>query len=329
MGDLLHKKERIAKEMLSIFLQHYRERGASITMLYPFRVDFYKQMGFGLGTKMNQYRVAPDSLPCGGSKQHIVYLTRADEEALVDCYNRYADKTHGMIEKNQYECKNLFDSPENLLVGYKRDGLLQGYLTFAFRKASEDNFGLNNLLVKEMIYETREALSELLTFLHSQADQIQSIIFNTQDESFHHLLRDPRNATNSMLPHVYHESNTSGVGLMYRVIDIPLLFEQLAGHNFNGQSCKVKLTIRDSFLPENDGSWTIHFTEGYPVLSASDGHEAEASMDIAEFSSLIMGSVTLKNLYMYGLAEISDVARLDQLHKLFLVEDKPRCTTPF
>jgi predicted acetyltransferase len=51
--DLLHKKEKVAKEMLEFFLDHYYGRDFPLTMLYPFRPDFYKKMGFGFGTKVN------------------------------------------------------------------------------------------------------------------------------------------------------------------------------------------------------------------------------------------------------------------------------------
>nr|NIV36534.1 GNAT family N-acetyltransferase [Anaerolineae bacterium] len=56
---LPHKKEHVAKEMMRYFLRHYRDRAAPLTALYPFRPDFYRKMGFGYGTSMNQYRVRP------------------------------------------------------------------------------------------------------------------------------------------------------------------------------------------------------------------------------------------------------------------------------
>ena len=61
--DLAHKKQKVARDMILFFLRHYREKGAALTTLHPFRPDFYRQMGFGHGTKMNQYRVKPASLP--------------------------------------------------------------------------------------------------------------------------------------------------------------------------------------------------------------------------------------------------------------------------
>jgi predicted acetyltransferase len=326
--DLLHKKERIAKEMLTYYIRYYREAGASMTLLHPFRVSFYKQMGFGIGPKMHQYRVFPTSLP-KGSKDQLVYLSQDDKQIMFDCYNRYAAVTHGMIEKNNFEGRRWFDDPSNQYIGYKQEDRLLGYLVFNFKKASDANFLLNDLIVKEMIYETPDALSQLLAFLRSQEDQIRRIIFNTQDEDFHYLLSETENGSTDLLPHVYHESNVSGVGLMYRVVDVPALFSQLSSHNFGQQTCKLKLTINDSFLPENDGSTIIHFDEGYASFPSTSDYQVEIRMDISDFSALIMGSVSFNSLYAYKLVEISDQAYLSVISKLFRAEAKPRCITPF
>ena len=325
--DLLHKKEKVAKEMLAFFLQTSREQGTALALLYPFRVDFYKQMGFGEGTKMNQYQVSPGSLPHRGSKRDVVYLGKADKDAIIACYQRYASRTHGMIDKQEYECRSMFDTPENIIVGCKQGERVTGYLVFAFRKASDENVMLNNMLVKEFVYETREALSQLLTFLNSQADQVHRIIFNTQDEHFHYLLADPRNGTNRLLPHVYHESHTAGVGLMYRVIDVPGIFRQLASRPFGVDALKLKLTICDSFLPENDGSTVVHFQGGMPAVVEDGEYEVEAHLDISHFSSLLMGAVPFSRLYQYGFADLSDPDYLEPVNRLFRSEEKPVCTT--
>ena len=63
--DLLHKKEKVALEIIKFFIYHYKERGASMALLYPFRPDFYKKMGFGFGTSINQFKIKPcDLRPC-------------------------------------------------------------------------------------------------------------------------------------------------------------------------------------------------------------------------------------------------------------------------
>ncbi|MBU7041619.1 MAG: GNAT family N-acetyltransferase, partial [Theionarchaea archaeon] len=190
--DLLHKREKICKDMISFFLDYYKKKGSFLTSLYPFRPDFYKEMGFGFGTKLHQYRLHPDQLPAR-TREHIHFLSAKDTSALVDCYNRYAMRTHGMMKlTSKRKVERLMDDPLTRIVGYKAGDTIQGYLIFTFKEAETENFVINDIRVREFICETREAFWELLTFLHSQKDQIRYCIINTHDECFHHLLDDPR-----------------------------------------------------------------------------------------------------------------------------------------
>jgi predicted acetyltransferase len=327
--DLLHKKTHGAKELIDFFLKYYKKQGATMTLLYPFRPDFYKKMGFGYGTKIHQYRVRPDDLPSGGAKQHVTYLQQDDAQQIQHCYNTYLAETHGMIEKSTIELSNLFTNGENRIVGYKKDGSVTGYIVFSFKSAKQDNFVHNDLHVKEFIYTDRAALAGLFAFLRAQADQINRIVFNTQDEYFHYLLRDPRNGSDNLIPHVYHETNTQGVGLMYRVVDTPGLFRLLAGHNFGDQSCRLKLMVDDDFFPENNTSTIIDFASGRPQIAADDAGAVAVRLSVADFSSLIVGAVRFKSLYAYGLADVSEPSAVTMIDRLFRTEQKPICTTPF
>jgi hypothetical protein len=52
-------------------------------------------------------------------------------------------------------------------------------------------------------------------------------------------------------------------------------------------------------------------------------------LDIAEFSSLLMGAVDLESLHLYGLTEVSDPTWIPRLTRLFSTPRKPITTTPF
>lgn len=326
--DLLRKKEHVARELISWFLRHYRERGAPMALLYPFRPDFYKQMGFGYGQTLQQYRLDPRGLPRAGSKAHIRYATAADAAALLACYSRYADRTHGMIERSPLFFPQVLENPENRVVAMARDGAIHGYLIFSFKPVEPDNFLLNDLQISELVHENTDALRELLTFLATQADQVNRIVLNTQDPSFYFLLRDPRNGSGHVVT-LYHESSTQGVGLMYRVIDVPGIFAALRDHSWGGQSVRLRLTLSDSFLPENAGSTIIVFEDGRARIAADAAHDVELRLDVAEFSSLLVGAVPFKRLLSYGLAELSDPAYTETIHRLFLTDERPICLTRF
>lgn len=326
--DLLHKKERIAKDIISYFIDHYRQGKVAVAMLYPFRPDFYKQMGFGFGTKMNQYRIKPSSLPRALHKENIHYLTEQDQDGLIDCYNNFAGKTHGMIKRTNIEITNIFASGKTTVI-YKQGENVEGYVSFFFKKVGEQSPMNNDIIVKELVYHNLEVFKQLLNFLHTQYDQINRIVINTQDEYFHYLLNDPRDESDNNFAPVYHQSNLQGVGLMYRIIDTALFFGQLEGHSFNNENIKLKLNIVDSFVEENSKPIIVEFKNGKPLVVGGMNYDAEISMDISDFSAMAMGCVEFRALFRLGLAEISDKSYAETVNNLFKTKDKPICTTIF
>lgn len=327
--DLVHKKEKIARDMMLHFMHHYRDKGACIALLYPFRPDFYKNMGFGFGTKMNQYRIRPVQLPKGPTKDHISFLNEEHIPELLACYQRYRERANALLARYAPELEFLFASPTNKIIGFKQDGRIDGYLRFTFRALDDGNFLRHELIVREFVYENPAVLSELLTFLHDQADQVEIIEFNTQDENFHHLMGDPTNDSNHLIPSAWHETNTQGLGIMYRVIDLPRLFAQLADHDFGGGSCRLKLSLSDSFFDANGGAYVLDFDGGRATLVNDGPYDFDVQLDVAEFSSLIMGAVDFKTLYAYGLAAISDDKHVETANRLFHSIHRPFCLTDF
>jgi predicted acetyltransferase len=326
--DLLHKKRHVAKRMLEFFLRRYREQGAALSMLYPFRPDFYYKMGFGYGPQMNRYRVRPTAFP-RGPRRHLRSLTPEDQTALAACYARHVARTHGMIARPDAIVQAMLEKPKHHVVGYVDEtGAVRGYLVLDFKSAG-DNFLLNDLHVTEMIYEHRDVLAELLAFLAVQADQVNRVIVDTQDDRFYFLLADPRNGGEPLIHPVYQESNVQGVGLMYRVLDVRRWFERLEDHDFGGQTCRIKITIRDSFLPENAGSVVVHVQQGRAALTDDEEGDVEIRLGIAEFSSLAMGVISFERLHTYGLAEISDTDVLPTVTRLFAAPQPPICMTSF
>jgi len=120
-----------------------------------------------------------------------------------------------------------------------------------------------------------------------------------------------------------------GVGIMYRVVNARALFERLADRDFGGQTCKLKLTVNDSFLPENGGELVVHFHSGHATMHEGGDYDLAIQLDIAEFSALLMGVVSFTALQRYSLAAISDVRAVGTVNRLFLAEEKPICMTLF
>ena len=331
--DALHKKEKIARDMVAAYLRHYREQNYPLAALYPFRPDFYAAMGFGYGTKINGYRVMPTSFLPGGDKSRVRFMTPEDREKLATCYERYASATHGMFHLVELTRNRFLSNPDFRVVGYERDGEIRGYFSYRLHTPNVDeNFVLQDLHIQQWVYETPEALQGLTAYLRSQADQVRRVVFYTFDESFFYALSDPRNGTDHLLPPVNHESNVQGVGLMYRIINLRRFFELLAEHDFGGETLTLGLAVRDSFMPEENGLTMIRFERGRArALEPTAGAAPDVTVEIgiAELSSLLMGCAPFGGLYQLGLARISDAERVEQVERVFRASRKPICLTPF
>ena len=72
---------------------------------------------------------------------------------------------------------------------------------------------------------------------------------------------------------------------MLRVINVRAALEKA---RFRGSGDLV-LKIRDSFIPENDGSFSVHFSDGRAASVAPTSAEPDAELDIPAFSALIAG----------------------------------------
>lgn len=327
--DLAHKKEHVARDLMHGWLEYCRAHGVTFALLYPFRPDFYKQMGFGYGTKLNQYHVPPIALPMTGAKERVTFIGADEKQLVADCYARVMARTNGLIEKSEDELNRFFSNSAKRVVGYRDEGVVRGYVVFTFTEAAPNQFLTYNMTVDEMVYESGEALLGLLAFLRSQADQVERIQFNTQDENFHLLLSDVRDGSHVLLPSVYHRSNAQGVGIMYRVVDVRRVFELLQPVSFGGESLALRITVNDSFLPENDGSVIVRFSKGRPDVEQATTPDGGISLDIAEFSSLLMGAADFRSLHRYGLAEVSESSLVERVTRLFATDEKPVCMTHF
>jgi len=313
--DLLRKKEHIAKRMIQYFHSHYYDRGYPLTALYPFFSGFYKQMGYGIGGKYNQYRFKPISVK-KSSKENLRFLDSSDTKKLLQFFNSYVDEIHGMIYRSEKTIKRLINSYN--VIAYLNGDEIQGYLAFRFNKLIKDNFLRHDLVIDEFFYSSKEAFRELLAFLHSQNDQVEHIIYNTQDNEFHHILEDPRSGGNHLFL-TAQECNLQGVGIMYRVLNVEKFLSSLKLKFLNiFDHLTISLKIIDTFMTKNERIYNLKFEKGFLELLTEDSKpDVQIKMDIADFSSLFMGVVSFNTLYYSELVKISHPEYVNTLDTLF------------
>ena len=257
---LLHKKEKIAFELLSHFHEYARKENVALVALYPFNPSFYRKMGYGFGPMKYEFKIKPNAFITNGDKGLVKFLTPEDEEAIVSLYNDYAQKHHGMIKRTWTELQRIQNATTNY-VGVLEEGKLCGALAFTLEPVKDSHFLHQHLIVHEWIWTKPSAYHQLASWLYSQHDQVDRIVFRTNDSSFVYTVTTPSNDSNHLIPSVYHEVATVGSGLMYRITNVINFIREMNFHHLRrpDESIRILLEIEDTFLIEQNALYEVTY----------------------------------------------------------------------
>ncbi len=323
--DLLHKKQKVARDLLSWFHEHGQKKGVSFSILYPFRPDFYYKMGYGHGIILRFFKLKPEQLPASDLRKNVEFLSIDNLQAVQGCYERILEQRHGMIRKQKADFEKDLKNPVIRWIGYRKGRKLTGYCIFNFEKVGKNPL-TNNARAFELLYENTEALKGMLGLMQSQLDQVNEFQLPLFDDSMLHLMADPRHTSRELVMPVYHETYQTGMGFMYRVLDAP---KAILERPWNEVDCAVRFRIEDDFLPKAKTRFTIRWEKGVPAISKERGVDATIEMSVQSFSSLMIGSITLDQCLEYGLCGKQSGKSDEILRRLFVETKPPMAVTQF
>jgi predicted acetyltransferase len=323
--DFLHKKQKICKELLHYYLTYSLQKRYPLALLYSFRPDFYKRMGFGYGTSCFNYVTNPNRLPKGEKHYQMEYLNLSHKEEVIAFHEELYRNNHGMIPKNPKEIEMLLETQGLTVAGYREQGRLLALLSFRL-KADESTNETTKMRV-ELLFINSTGLKAALNFLNSQSDQVTEIAFSTPFRNFYYNLADIKALDGRILRDPgFHHTYDAGMGIMYRSLDpVALLLKRPCTLD----KMKIRFLITDSFVDESLKDFIVEWKEGKATKSKAKKYDLELRFNVSDFSSWIMNAIDLTTLHQYGLVEISDEAYLSVLNQAFYYQQQPICLQRF
>jgi predicted acetyltransferase len=321
-AGIAHKKEHIAKDILSRYIRDSRVNGAVFCTLYPFRPDFYHKMGFGYGAKVSVYHWLPEQFPFRSGQEKAELLTAEDLPLVRECYRRFTEKHHGMYYRVDAHWKRYMRTPGVFYIGRRKKGRITGYACCHFIKSPK--MLDNDLNLRETIWEDADAFYSICAFLNTQADQVNVVRMPLQTPDLPFITPDPRYRPTDALQPLHHLTDQSGIGFMYRSVNNP---ETILRRRWPNLSGTVRFSVEDDFLPENTGDFAIRFEDGRAERVANRKADASLKLGVQNFSSLVTGSITLSSLREFDLARTGGDEKL--LDNLFASQPKPVCWSIF
>lgn len=324
----LHKKKGIAFSMMKYYEDYTKNHGATVAVLLPFDFRFYRKMGYGLGSPMNEYHLRTKNLPSHGSVEYLRILGEDDLDKVFRCYQSFAEKNHGMLQKFSEEIWDIQHDETSLRVGYEKDAELLGYLSYHIEETHETNYTQTRIVVDEMVYSSGEVLLSLLSYLQRQADLSQSVVLRSGEEEFYHLLEDPQDLSLHFIPFGYLQINTSAIANMYKLLEPADFIKETAHRVFPPGAISASFDYVDEMTKEKK-SFLLKIQDG--KWSTNDGGEIDLKIQCiqADLSSLLMNASRLSSMLRLGVIHCDDDAKALLLDGLLHYGQRPFSNNDF
>lgn len=278
------------------------ERGDILSVLYPFRPDYYERLGWGLVGELHDYRFHTAALPRYEEGRHVRRASEADRTAIAASYARVAVRSNGPIHRDdrvwayrlaaeelgvralQAEGGTITPTadPKLRAVVYDHAGVT-GYALL--RHVSGRDPRRSVLEVRELVAESEAAYRGLLAHVAAQSDRWpRTRHFARPEERFGDRLHDPRPPGYSGARSLYFPTARIVRGPMLRVLDVPGALrrrrwfdaeEREGGGAGRGVTGSLRVQLRDPQRPENEGPWTLRLDSG-GVSAGAVGDPTEA-----------------------------------------------------
>lgn len=330
----LYKKQGVALAMIREFERIAYEEGATITLLLPFNIPFYRRMGYGFGGRIEEYHIPTTGLPkaSGGEmNEHLRFLSLADLPAVLECHKAFVRANHGMVDKFEEEIRGMEDDTQVFRIGYEENGRLRGYIAWRYKEASDVNYTQMCMSVEEMVYEDGKVLREMLGFMRNQADLCQTVILRSGEPDFLHLLEDPQDISKNYIDFGFLQTNIAAVGTMFKIIN-PVKFIKDTEYREFPVTAGSGLTVEFKYekeLEHEEESVCIALENGTWKPAQKEPADVSVTLRQGTFASVLMGSADIGAMVRMGAAAISEDSKLAELVTLFACSKKPWCNSDY
>ncbi len=239
----------IGRKMCRRALEVGVESGALLSVLFPFRADYYAELGYVLIGELERHDFPPEALPLFPEYRGVRRLSSEEGVELLPRF--YADllpRMHGPVERTPAVWTHLLSGVDQLCGVPGPNGGLRGYMTTeATHVATPER---STLRIRELLAEDAEAYRALLGWISAQRGQWARVQYDaSRGERVHKLLTHPRVPGSPAARGLWFPSSVLLRGPMLRILNLPELLREA------GAESGAVLPVRDEQLPQNAGVW--------------------------------------------------------------------------
>jgi predicted acetyltransferase len=298
----VHRRRRVGGQLLTAALRAAAERGDVVSALYPFRVSFYRDLGYGHAADALQYQVAPDALADAPERSNVELLEADSGRAeALSLYNQWVRTQTGQLTRTPQMWKDQVPKHDRALVGYRAaSGQLEGYALAIYRAdlpAAE-----RYLEIDELVWTTPESRRGLYAWIASLGDQWRQVLVRALPS--HRLgdwISEPRLPPGSApLWQLWAPAATLLAGTMFRILDVQRVWERR--RVAEDAAIDIAFRVHDAQLDGNCGTWRMVSENGAVHVERGGAAPCTVQLDISTLSRIFIGAQPITAAVDAGLA---------------------------
>ncbi|UTF54125.1 GNAT family N-acetyltransferase [Natronosalvus rutilus] len=305
-----HRRSGYVRDLLAASLEEYRDRGATLAALWPFRHRFYRQYGWTTANRQLRVECDPADLSFArtrleaGTIENGRYrrLEADDYETLDPVYGHHAARYDLSINRDaDWWRYRVFENWETdpFVAVWERDGEPAGYLEYTI----DGDWGDRTMDVAELAYTDVEAFLALLSFCRDHDSQVQTVRFRLPvDTPLLDVASDPDDL----------ETELEG-GPMVRIVDVSRALSVLS---YPTVDASVTLAVDDPLATWNDGVFELSVESGDGTCERVPVPDSNIALDVGTLSQLAVGVRPARALERAGRLDVSP-GTLETLETLF------------
>jgi predicted acetyltransferase len=303
------RRRGVADAMLVALHKQMRRRHEALSLLYPFRMSFYRKFGYGTVEWVDHLRVAPARLPASPLRKNVRQLERpGDEPLLKRVYEASRSLGSGALVRHDAWWERRVWTRVNDGVVYvdPATGRARGYALYDV--PAEPAYPRQQAHVREIVAHTPEAFRGLLGFLEAMGDQFKFVELALPRGQGVGLVSDFEVIGQPESLRLLQTAGLVGAGAMLRLVDVADAFALHPAPAWNGVRGRVGIDLTDPVLPSQKGAFDVTF--GARGARAVRGSQAtrRIALSAAQLAQVYGGGASARTLLAQGLATGSDAA---------------------
>ncbi len=232
----------LVKTLLKKSLEEMREKGQTISFLFPFSIPFYRKFGWELFADKKHVTVKKEQLPRFPKRSGSIRRVSKDYELLSSIYEKFAPNYNGMLVRDEkWWTKRLIPNMKGQqAVYFDNAGEAQGYIFYDVKQ--------RNMKIYELIYLTADAWKSLWHFISDHDSMVEKVEYTTSAS-------DP---TLFFLNNPLVEQKVEPY-FMARIVDVKPFLSRYPFQLSEGET--IVLHVKDEFCEWNNGTYFVTNSE--------------------------------------------------------------------